>query len=318
VGEGAIDAMIDARRERPFVSLFDFCERVDLKKVNKRVIESLVKCGAFDSTGQRRSQMMGALELALDHAQRVQKERCGPQLGLFGGTECPQPVNLPVMPDIEEWDERQKLAFEKESLGFYLSGHPLTCYEELLNQFTTADALSVKESPDGASVRIGGLVRATKTIKTKKGDLMGFVTIEDMNGSLEVVVFSRAYAAAIDLLTEDSAVLIQGQVQKDEQSLKLIADTIIPLEKAEETWTASVHLNLELSRTDREVLLKLRDLLQRFPGSCKTFLHLRGPTHTEALIELSEGYHLKAGPTLRRAVRELLGYAAIETRCTPV
>jgi len=318
VGEGAIDAMIDTRRERPFASLFDFCERVDLKKINKRVIESLIKCGAFDSTGQRRSQMMGVLELALDYAQRVQKERCGPQLGLFDGAECPQPVNLPVMPDIDEWDERQKLAFEKESLGFYLSGHPLTRYEDLLNKFTTADALSIKESPDGAAVRIGGLVRGMKTIKTKKGELMGFVTIEDMNGALEVIVFSRVYATSSDLLTEDCAVLIQGQVQKDEQSVKLIADTLIPLEKAEETWTASVHVNLELSRTDREVLFKLRDLLQRFPGSCKAFLHLRGPTRTEALIELSEGYHLKAGPALRREVRELLGYAAIETRCTPV
>jgi DNA polymerase-3 subunit alpha len=318
VGEGAIDAMIDTRRERPFASLFDFCERVDLKKINKRVIESLIKCGAFDSTGQRRSQMMGVLELAVDYAQRVQKERCGPQLGLFDGAECPQPVNLPVMPDIDEWDERQKLAFEKESLGFYLSGHPLTRYEDLLNKFTTADALTIKESPDGAAVRIGGLVRGTKTIKTKKGELMGFVTIEDMNGALEVIVFSRVYATSSDMLTEDSAVLIQGQVQKDEQSVKLIADTLIPLEKAEETWTASVHVNLELNRTDREVLLKLRDLLQRFPGSCKAFLHLRGPTRTEALIELSEGYHLKAGPALRREVRELLGYAAIETRCTPV
>jgi DNA polymerase-3 subunit alpha len=93
---------------------------------------------------------------------------------------------------------------------------------------------------------------------------------------------------------------------------------MIALEKAEETWTASVHVNLELSRTDRELLLRLRDLLQRFPGPCRAYLHLHGPSHTEALIELSEGFHLKAGPALRREVRELLGYAAIETRCAPM
>ncbi|MCU0592656.1 MAG: DUF655 domain-containing protein, partial [Desulfobacterales bacterium] len=318
VGEGAIDAIIDARRERPFASFFDFCERVDLKKVNKRVIESLIKCGAFDTTGLRRSQMMGALELALDYGQRAQKERCDPQMGLFGGVECPQPVNLPAVADIDEWDDRQKLAFEKESLGFYLSGHPLTRFEDLLSKFTTADAFSIKEAPDGASVRIGGLVRGTKTIKTKKGDLMAFVTIEDMHGALEVTVFSRLYAGCGDLLTEDNAVLVQGQVQKDEQSVKLVADSMIALEKAEETWTASVHVNLELGRTDRDLLLRLRDLLQRFPGPCKAYLHLHGPTHTEALIELSDHYHLKAGPALRREVRELLGYAAVETRCTSV
>jgi DNA polymerase-3 subunit alpha len=318
VGEGAIDAMLEARRERPFTSIFDFCERVDLKKVNKRVIESLIKCGAFDVTGARRSQMMASLEVALDYGQRVQRERCDPQMGLFGGAECPEPVNVPAMPDIDEWDERQKLAFEKESLGFYLSGHPLTRFEEVLNKFTTADAITIKEAPDGSAVRIGGLVRGMKTIKTKKGELMGFATIEDMRGAVEVTVFSRVYAGVSDLLTEDNAVLVQGQIQKDEQSVKLIAETIIPLEEAEENWTASVHLNLELRHTDRQLLLQLREVLRRYPGTCKAYLHLLGPTRADAVIELAEGFQLKAGPALRRDVGELLGYAAIETRCTPV
>ena len=191
---------------------------------------------------------MASLEVALDYGQRVQRERCDPQMGLFGGADCPEPVNVPAMPDIEDWDERQKLAFEKESLGFFLSGHPLHRFEEVLHKFTTADALSIKEAPDGATVRIGGLVRGMKTIKTRKGDLMGFATIEDLHGAVEVTVFSRVFAAASDLLAEDRTVLVQGQVQKDEQSVKLIAETIIPLEKAEEHWTASVHLSLDLER----------------------------------------------------------------------
>ena len=111
---------------------------------------------------------------------------------------------------------------------------------------------------------------------------------------------------------------MQGQVQKDEQSVKLVADSMIALDQAEATWTASVHVNLELDRTDRELLLRLRDLLQRFPGPCKAYLHLRGATFAEVLIELSEGFHLRAGPALRREVRDLLGYAAVETRCAPV
>ncbi|MBI5578822.1 MAG: DNA polymerase III subunit alpha [Deltaproteobacteria bacterium] len=318
VGESAIDAILDARQDGPFTSLFDFCERVDLRRVNKRVVESLIKCGAFDSTGARRSQMMAALEVALDHGQRVQREKCDPQMGLFGGIECPAPVNAPAMPDVEDWDERQKLAFEKESLGFYLSGHPLTRYEELLSKFTTTDAVSIKEAAAGAVVRIGGLVRGSKTIKTKKGDLMGFVTIEDRHGAVEVTVFSRLFAVASDLLVEGNALLVQGQVQKDEQSVKLIADTLIPLAKAEETWTASVHVNLELNRTNRQQLLQLRDVLQRYPGSCKTYLHLRSLGHTEAVIELPEGIHLKAGAALRREVSEVLGDNALETRCAPV
>ena len=246
VGEAAIDAILEARQERPFTSLFDFCERVDLKKVNKRVVESLITCGAFDVTGARRSQMTAALEVALDHGQRVQKERCDPQMGLFGGVDCPEPVNVPALPELDEWDDRLKLSHEKESLGFYLSGHPLTRYEDVLGQFTTSDAISLKEAADGAYVRVGGLVRGTKTIKTKKGDLMAFATIEDMNGAMDVTVFSRVYAAVVDLLVEDRAVLVHGQVQKDEQSVKLVAESIIPLEKAEESWTASVHVSLDL------------------------------------------------------------------------
>jgi len=112
--------------------------------------------------------------------------------------------------------------------------------------------------------------------------------------------------------------LIQGQVQKDEQSVKLVADTLIPLTKAEETWTASVHVNLELSRVDRQQMLQLRDVLQHYPGSCKTYLHLRSPGQTEAVIELPEGIHLKAGAALRREVSEVLGDNALETRCAPV
>jgi len=246
----------------------------------------------------------------------VQRERCDPQMGLFGGADCPEPVNVPAMPDIEEWDERQKLAFEKESLGFFLSGHPLHRFEEVLHKFTTADALTIKEAPDGATVRIGGLVRGMKTIKTRKGDLMGFATIEDLNGAVEVTVFSRLFAAASDLLAEDRTVLVQGQVQKDEQSVKLIAETIIPLEKAEENWTASVHLSLDLDRTDRALLLQLREVLQRYPGTCKAYLHLRGAARADAVIEFAEGFRVKAGPALRRDVGELLGVAAMETRCT--
>jgi DNA polymerase-3 subunit alpha len=237
-------------------------------------------------------------------------------MALFGGVECPAPASAPALPDLAEWDDRQKLAYEKESLGFYLSGHPLTRYEELISKFTSADAVSIKEAADGAQVRIGGLVRGTKTIKTRKGDLMGFATIEDRHGTVEVTVFSRLFAAAGDLLTEDTAVLVQGQVQRDEQSVKLIADTLIPLEKAEETWTASVHLNLDLSHTNRQQLLNLREVLQRYPGSCRAYLHLRSPERTDAVIELVAGLHLKAGAALRREVSEVLGYNALETRCS--
>ena len=318
VGESAIESMIAGRKDQPFGSLFDFCERVDLKKVNKRVVESLIKCGAFDATGAKRSQMMAALENALDYGQRLQRERNDPQMGLFDLGESRPSINAPALPEIEEWDEKQLLAFEKESLGFYLTGHPLRRYEHILDKFTNADAISIKELNDGGVVRIGGIVQSTKTIKTKRGELMGFVTIEDMHGAVEAVVFARVFADARDLLAEDRALLIQGQIQKDEQSVKILADMVIPIEKAEEIWSASVHFNLETSRTDRETLAHLHAILERHPGACPAFLHLRSPDNTVSVIALPEVLKLRAGGALQREVDDFLGYRAVETHCSPV
>jgi DNA polymerase-3 subunit alpha len=318
VGESAIESIIACRADQTLASLFDFCERVDLKKVNKRVIESLIKCGAFDSTGAKRSQMMAALESALDYGQRVQRERNDPQMGLFDMGESQPSINAPALPEIGEWEEKQLLAFEKESLGFYLTGHPLTRYDDILDKFTNANAISIKELKDGGVVRIGGLVQNAKTIKTKKGDLMAFVTIEDMHGAVEAIVFARVFAEVGDLLAEDRALLIQGQVQKDEQSVKILADMVIPIEKAEESWAASVHLNLESSRTDRTILTDLHAILERHPGPCPAFLHLRSPDNTDSIIALPEALKLKAGGALRREVNSFLGYRAVETHCSAV
>ncbi len=317
VGEAAIDVIIEARQENPFSSLFDFCERVDLKKVNKRVIESLIKCGAFDSTGARRSQMAASLEDALDYGQRVQKEKMDPQIGLFGGAEQPLVINTPALAEIAEWDEKQLLAFEKESLGFYISGHPLNRYEALLDKFTNTNAVSLKDIEDGGAIRIGGIIRSAKVITTKKGHLMAFVTIEDMHGSVEITVFSRLYNAVKDLLVDDFPILVEGMVQKDEQSVKLIADTIVPIEKAEETWTTSVHFNLEISRTDKADLRDLYEILSVHPGSSRAYLHLRSLENTDSIIELPDSLKLKAGSALTRAVNGLLGYNVVETHCSP-
>jgi DNA polymerase III subunit alpha len=315
VGEGAIEIIIDDRKEGRFSSLFDFCERVDLKKANKRVIESLIKCGAFDSTGANRSQMMVSLENAIDYGQRVQKERTDPQMGLFNMGGVRQDINLPKMSSMDEWDERQLLAFEKEALGFYITGHPLTKFDDLLDKFTNANTISLKEKNDGEIVRIGGIIINIKTIKTKKGDLMAFVTLEDQHRTVEIIIFSLAYAAVHELLVEDNTVIIQGRVKRDENSVKILADTVVPIEKAEETWTASIHFNLDKNKTGKDLLLRLNDILKRYPGSCHAYIHLLSPEETDTVIALPDTMKLKADSSLTRAVNEFLGYNAVETIC---
>ena len=317
VGEGAIQSIIETRADRPFDSIFDFCERVDPRKVNKRVLESLIRCGAFDSTGARRSQMIAVMEEALDYGQRAQKEKSDPQMGLFDIEETAQPLNPPSLPRLEEFEDHELLAMEKDSLGFYITGHPLRKYEAILNRFADADTLSLKEKTDGAAVRIGGIVAAVKTIRTKRGDPMAFVTLEDMRGTVEVTVFSSLYEESADLLAEEQPLLVEGQLQRDENTVKMLADKIVPIDQAESTWTQGVTIQLDVSRTDRDKLDKLRQIFRDHSGPSPAVLGILDPGVSRTRIAVSEEFRLAVGPPLREAVRDLLGYDAVEVECKP-
>jgi len=320
VGDAAIESIIHTRQEGRFESLFGFCERVDLRKVNKRVLESLVQCGAFDSTGHNRAQMMAAIEDALDYGQKLQKEAADPQLQLFGGSAGEKSINAPVMPDIDEWDKHKKLELEKEAIGFYITGHPLDAYQDLIEKFANTNAIALREEDarDGAMVRIGGLIRTVKTITTKRGDPMAFLELEDMQGAVEVTVFNSVYVGVQDLLVEDAAVFVQGQVQKNEKSVKLLADSIIPIEAAEETWAASLHLTVDTGFCEEQALDRLYEILRKYPGPCKGYLHLVIPEKTETVIELPDQMKVRVGIDLTREINKLLGTSAIQTHCGPI
>ncbi len=318
VGEAAIDAIIKEREENGvFVSLFEFCERVDFRKVNKRVVEGLIRCGAFDSTGDKRAAMMASLEDALDYGQRIQKEKADPQMGLFDmGPEDTVSINIPPMAVVDEWDEREKLAIEKESLGFYISGHPLDRYKETIEKFTNVDAISIKEVQDKSAVRFGGAVTASKVIRTRKEELMAFMTVEDMQGSVEVVVFPPVYATAADLLADDTTVLVQGQAQVEESSVKILADAIIEMEKAEEAWTVEIRIQIDAEKTKRRDLEKLFDLIKGYPGGCRCFLDIKVSDRAHAVVSVSDEIKLKYCNALLRDINGLLGYNAVVTRCS--
>jgi DNA polymerase-3 subunit alpha len=320
VGEGAIEAILEARREGEFSSLFDLCERVDFRKVNKRVLESLIKCGAFDCTGEYRSRLMAVLEDAMDYGQRIQRERSDPQMGLFDmpGSTTARTMNRPALPRIPEWEEKERLAFEKEVLGFYVSGHPLKRYEALLARYTNADALTLGEMEDGRAVRVGGIIRALRAITTRKGDRMAFVTIEDLGGSIEVIVFAKLYARVRDILEEDRAIVVQGTVENEENSARLLAEQLVPIEKVEEKWTATIHFRLETQGLDRPQLEGLHTVLRKHPGPCRVYLHLRQGDRTETIIEAGGDLTVMAGPVLTGEVNRFLGYSAVETVCSEV
>ena len=316
VGDGAIESIIIARRKEKFSSLFDLCEHVELKKANKRVLESLIKCGAFDFTGQYRSCLMAYLEDAIDYGQRIQKKRNNPQMGLFDSQEASGKLaKYPPIPKIDEWDTKELLAFEKEALGFFMSGHPLEGYKEILEKYTNSNTILLKEKNDKQDLRIGGIVRNAKVIKARTG-LMAFVVLEDMHGFVEVTVFSRLYSAIQELLFEDNIIVVEGELEKEENSFKILAKSITPINQAQDKWTATIHFNLDVSRTKRDLLLKLHEIIQGHPGSCQAFLHLKHSQKVETVISLPDKMRIKAGDFLVREVNSLFGYPAVETRVT--
>ncbi len=312
VGLAAIQSILAAREEKGnFTSLADFCVKVDLRKVNKRVIESLIKCGAFDTLGFGRAQLLAGLEEAVDWAQGLERERSHHQIMMFGSQHPGSRQGEPPLPAIPEWPENQRLASEKETLGFYLTGHPLSSYGPLLQRFTTLDTVRVQQCADGQEVVLCGIVNSLKEINTKKGDRMAFVTLEDLGGMAEVIVFSELYKNSSLLLKGEDPVVIKGRADAGEEKVKIIAGEILSLEQATGKLTASVHLRLVSDGLRREDLEAMKEIFQACRGKCPAFLHLILPGEKEAVIDLGEEWKLDSGNQLVLRLRDLLGYEAV-------
>lgn len=319
VGEGPIEAIIEERDAGgPFSSIFEFCERVDLRKVNKRVLEALIKSGALDFTGATRNQLMVAMEDALDHGARVHKEKNDPQLSLFGdASEGGARINVPVLPDVPEWDERYRLTLEKEVLGFYISGHPLHQYEEVIKDYATLTGLNKDNAVEGAPVRFGGMITAVKVIRTKKGDQMAFISIEDLYSDIEVVVFPSTFAEARPLLEADSIVMVEGVAQVKENNVTIAAERLVHIEEATGIWTGGIALHLDAGQIPMELIPRVDAVLKHYPGpsGVTVYLLLRG--HSVTTITLPDYAGVTVSPQLLDDLKALVGGKRVRTVATP-
>ncbi|MBU1275141.1 MAG: DNA polymerase III subunit alpha [Proteobacteria bacterium] len=313
VGRGAVEAIIQARGEgEPFSGLHDLCERVDLRKVNRRVLESLVKCGAFDSTGAHRSQLMAVLDEALEHGQKMRRDVDAGQSSIFdlmaGGAEAA----APELPDVPPWREADRLSYEKEAIGFYITGHPLSDYQDQIKRLGTLDTVSLKAASDGMSVTVAGVAAKVKEKITKKGDRMAFVDLEDLKGTVEVICFPDCYAKAAPYLGGEEPLLVKGTVDKDERGVKLKATSVEPLSGAAQARTSRLRLRLEATGLTREKMVLLRQTLAKHPGACRVSLHLNVPGKGEAVLALPGQYRVEAAPALFDQVNELFGHPVVE------
>ncbi len=306
VGEAAIEAILEARKERPFDSFVEFCERVDARKVNRRVIESLIKCGAFDATGIHRAQAFTILDEAMEEGAKRQRDLASGQANLFA--LLPETKQVIKIPERAEWPSREKLAFEKEALGFYISGHPLEEYEEELKQKTNSDMISVKEAVDDQDVTLGGVVTGMRELITKNGDRMAFVTFEDRKGFISVVVFSDLYKKASALLKSDAPLLIRGSISSEEEGNKLIAREVVVLRaSADRLAQREVHFRLMSAQVTREQLERLRHLLGFHRGLSRAYIHMIRSEQEETVLALPEDLAVEPSDQLIQEVNHLFG-----------
>lgn len=309
VGDNAIEAIIAAREEGGrFGSLFDFCQRVNLKVVNRRVIESLIKCGAFDAVGETRAQMMAGLDDHLESGQKRQRDREDGQISMFDDiAEAIQPVYRPRTPALPEWEESQLLAYEKEVIGFYITGHPLVRYERQLRLYAIANTQSLREFQDGEKVSLGGMIFKTRLQTTRKGDRMAFVTLEDVQGQVDVIVFPEVYKEFGAVLETDQPVLVRGVVDWGDDNPKIIADRVVPLAEAAERLSPQVHISLPTLGLSRDTLGQLKSILQRAPGGSPVYLHLLFPEEREVILLSEERLQVTPSEALVQHIETLFG-----------
>jgi len=315
VGESACRAIVRARDEGgPFASIWDFTERVDPQLVNKRALESLVKCGALDSTGAPRAPrrgMLECLEQALAWGQRQQSDRLLGQGSIFddvGGADAAQERHHPVLPS-GEFEKSELLRMEKESLGLYVSEHPLGPIRDQLRRKTDCALNELERRRDGEIVSVGGIVSGLKQLTTKKGEPMVFAALEDVNGSCEVVAFNSVYALARDLLVQDRVIVVKGRVDhKQAGETKLVAIEIAAFEATPER--REVRLKVDARNAPAGIVQELATLVKDFPGEAPVYLDLvtsMGPK----LLELGPKYRVEPVADFFAEVKSLLGEAAV-------
>lgn len=324
VGEKAVEVILESRRrDGAFESLFDFCRRVDLTAVNRRVIENLINCGAFDSTQVSRARMIGALDEAIRAGQAHQRDEASNQIDIFSllGTPGKGP-NRPgdVYPQVKDWSQQELLVFEKEALGFYITGHPLDKYERVIKRVISGTAAGIKERPVTGEVKLAGVVSALKLRNTKKGDRYGSFNLEDKTGFLEVIAWPEIYKKSSALLGADDPIFIKGKLEVGEDRMQIIANEIMPLSEAAAKVRAlgngspsrngsseRVHLYVHEAETSAQDLVQLREALLNCPGSSTVILHLLAEGVSETLIELPDQIRVASGPELESIVSKLFG-----------
>jgi DNA polymerase III subunit alpha len=288
VGQSAVESILSARREGGvFKSLYDFAERVDLSAVNRRMIESLVKAGAMDSLAPFRSRLFAAVEGAMESGQKAWRDRQSGQAGLFASMFADEPPSERPLPELPEWTLQERLTFEKEVLGFYVTGHPLEAYTEKIRDLATHASDTIEGLERGAEVALCGVLTAIQRRRNKEGKAWASMQLEDMQGTVDAVLFTTNYDRLLDQLVEDRAVLVKGLALPDENGPpKISIQDVIPLAVAGVSWPSLISIRVPVSRSAGSADA-LRDLFARKPGPASVRLRLDNPRDFSVILDIA-------------------------------
>ncbi len=299
VGSAAIESILESRNtDGPFFSVATFLERVATRKVNKKVIEGLVKAGAFDSLGTTRA---GAIELMSKMVNGSIRAKVSGQQSIFG--DAPEEPTESG----KEWDEPELLKHEKEALGFYITGHPLTKYSRQLEMIHTKKTSELEEIPDGEEVQIGGILRNIKKIYTKsKAEIMAYCTLEDADGSIEVIIFPQLYRNNLHLLQKDTLLLIKGTMDKTEKGIKIVSTEISRLDEPENNYRVEINLRYPLSESIN--LRMIKSILSNSKGDYSLYLRI---FLKDAVTLIATGIKISPDSETVHRIEEIAGKGAV-------
>jgi DNA polymerase-3 subunit alpha len=324
VGTKAVEAIIAGRKEKgPFVSLYDFCERVDLRAVNRATMEALIKCGAFDSMGARRAQLLAVLDRAIEMGQQVQADRRNGQMSMFGAPAAATPgMARPaeVLPDVKEFENAELLKYEKEVLGFYITSHPLTEHQGDIGRYSTCSTRDAMSRGEGTEVTIGGMISRVKNTVAKQGrsagQKMAWVTMEDLEGQIEGVAFAETYAQIAEkypgIMAAEQIVLVKGKVDRRRETPSLVINEIMPMSEAAEKLTTAVVITLDRVRHAGDTMTRVKGVLNNYKGKVPVFVEVPVEGTGKVLIRLGNDCFVRPSKVMREDLEQVLGNGFVD------
>ncbi len=330
VGTGIIRTIVDSRQEKPYISFYNFCERIDSKEMNKRAVESLIKAGAMDDFGQYRSKLLAVHERIVDSIQQDRRKNAQGQVSMFNAfeAEVPEAMNFDVFPNIDEFNTKYLLGFEKEMLGIYFSGHPLGDYSDKIERISKFNLAEIKEIVtdelnksirDGDNMVVAGIIEKKLEKTTRKNSIMAFITLEDLYDHMEVIVFPKQYEKLAGILKSDALVIVSGRINfKEDEDPKIIASNVMALNDENlalfkqvkgQTSKKEKRLFIKLPSKNNEQMTQVKAVLSRHRGTTAVVLYIEDEKRK---LKAPDTWAVKVDNDLMTELSELVGHGAVK------